>query len=138
MINRITAQDISMLPPNHIFVFGSNEKGIHGAGAAKIALDKFNAKRGVGYGLQGQSFAIPTKDRNLKTLSLAKVKSYVNDFTFFARTNPNLIFKVTKIGTGLAGFKVEEIAPLFEKCIEIKNVHLPIEFWDILNERINV
>ncbi len=45
-----------------IFVFGSNPEGRHGAGAARVALTKFDAKYGKGEGLQGYSYAIPTKD----------------------------------------------------------------------------
>ena len=48
--------------PNTVFVFGSNPQGKHGAGAAKVATTKFGAKYGQGRGLQGNAFAIPTKD----------------------------------------------------------------------------
>ena len=49
---------------NTIFVFGSNPTGIHGAGAAKVAREQFGAKAGVGEGLTGNSYALPTKDLN--------------------------------------------------------------------------
>jgi hypothetical protein len=58
---------ITSLKPNQIFVFGSNEGGskgqapTHGAGAAKLAKDKFGAKQGQSRGIQGQSYAIVTK-----------------------------------------------------------------------------
>lgn len=45
-----------------IFVFGSNPEGRHGAGAAKIAREQFGAQYGVGEGLTGSSYALPTKD----------------------------------------------------------------------------
>jgi hypothetical protein len=47
---------------NTIFVFGSNPEGRHGAGAAKIAKEQFGAIYGQGEGIQGNSYAIPTKD----------------------------------------------------------------------------
>lgn len=49
-----------------IFVFGSNPEGRHGAGAAKIARLQFGAVYGKGEGLQGYSYAIPTKDLRVK------------------------------------------------------------------------
>jgi hypothetical protein len=49
-----------------IFVFGSNPEGRHGAGSAKTAREKFGAIRGQGEGLQGNSYAIPTKDLRIK------------------------------------------------------------------------
>ena len=53
-----------------IFVFGSNKAGRHGKGAAKYALENHGAIYGQGEGLQGNSYAIPTKDENLKPISL--------------------------------------------------------------------
>lgn len=106
---------------NKVFVFGSNEAGRHGAGAAKRAREAYGAKYGQGVGLQGSSYAIPTKDRLLKTLSLDKVSRHVAEFKKFAKSNPDKVFYVTKIGTGLAAFTNEQIAPLFvgstENCI---------------------
>ena len=48
--------------PNTIFVFGSNPEGRHGAGAAKVAREQFGAIYGQGEGLQGNAYALPTKD----------------------------------------------------------------------------
>lgn len=58
-----TGDTITKLESNYIFVFGSNPEGRHGAGAAKAAL-KSGAKCGIGRGLQGQTYALVTK--NLK------------------------------------------------------------------------
>lgn len=125
---------ITELGPNEIFVFGSNERGIHGAGAAKQAL-KWGAKYGEGFGKFGQTYAIPTKDRNIKTLSLSKIQSYVNIFLEDSRDYFNygnqLTFLVTDIGCGLAGYTPEEIAPMFE--LTTPNVLLPNNFKKILN-----
>lgn len=96
-----------------IFVFGSNEAGVHGAGAARYALNSQGAIYGKGVGMAGNSYALPTKDRQIRTLPLSKVKGYVDDFINFATANPHLEFKVTRIGCGLAGFRDVQIAPLF-------------------------
>jgi hypothetical protein len=96
-----------------IFVFGSNLAGIHGAGAAKEAVINHGAIMHQGRGLQGNSYAIPTKNQVLATRSLRAVKFDVDEFIFFALEHPELEFQITQIGCGLAGFKAEEIAPLF-------------------------
>jgi hypothetical protein len=98
---------------DNIFVFGSNLAGRHGAGAAKRAREAYGAKYGQGKGLQGMSYAIPTKDASLKILSITKVASYVNEFKEFAELNPTKEFYVTRVGCGLARFSDRQIAPLF-------------------------
>jgi hypothetical protein len=97
-----------------IFVFGSNEAGVHGSGAAKTAIDEQGAIYGQGIGLQGNSYGIPTKDWHIKTLPLERIREYVQDFKDFATDHPELEFQVTQIGCGLAGLKPEEIAPMFD------------------------
>ena len=96
-----------------IFVFGSNEAGRHGAGAAYYAAKHKGAVSGVGFGAIGVSFAIPTKDRQLITLGLHHIEAYVKRFLTHARMNPRTKFQVTQIGCGLAGLKKEDIAPMF-------------------------
>ena len=105
----------ALKPMGHlIFVFGSNEAGIHGAGAARVALEQWGARRTKGIGLVGQSFAIPTKDRTIRhTLSLPVIKGYVDEFLMFAHLVPDTEFQVTCIGCGLAGLKHEDVAPMF-------------------------
>jgi nucleoside 2-deoxyribosyltransferase len=109
-----------------VFVFGSNEQGIHGKGAALEAREKYGAVKGQGVGLQGQSYAIPTKSTPYKTLDLPEIKKYVDDFLDFARKNPDTKFNLTAIGTGLAGLKPNQVAPLFADAPE--NVIKPKEF----------
>ncbi len=94
-------------------VFGSNCAGVHGAGAAKYAYEKKGAQWGKSYGQYGDSFAIPTKDRDIETLSLEVIEYFIHGFLAFAYTHPKLNFQVTAIGCGLAGYKHSEIAPLF-------------------------
>ena len=98
---------------NQIFVFGSNLAGRHGKGAALTAYRKYGAIYGQGVGMQGNSFAIPTKDENLNTLPVSKIEKYVNNFIKYATLNPDLTFQVTRIGCGLAGYEDSDIAPLF-------------------------
>ena len=133
MVNRITYEPITELYPHEIAVCGSNLAGRHGAGFAKFCLNNFGAIYGKGFGPQGQCYMIPTKDHNIKTLPLSDIALYVKVFIEYARLNPNLIFKVSSIGTGYARITVNDIAPLFKDVIDIKNIHLPIAFWDILN-----
>lgn len=111
---------------SEIFVFGSNEAGIHGAGAAKFAVQKHGAKYGQGVGPQGYSYAIPTKDRNIQTLPLDKIKEYVDEFIFYAGKHPLKVFYVTAIGCGLAGYTPEQIAPMFAHAPT--NCILPFSF----------
>lgn len=116
-----------------IFVFGSNLAGVHGAGAARAALRFFGACPGVGEGLTGQSYALPTKDKNIKTLPRKRVIKAVEDFISFAKANPQMKFWVTRVGCGLAGFKDEEIAPLFIEAP--KNCNMPLDWIDILVDK---
>jgi len=106
------------LPPDDswIFVFGSNLRGVHGAGAAWIAKEKFGAQTGVSLGMTGKSFAIPTKDRYMKPLPIEAIAEYVDFFVDFTHDRADLKFWVTRVGCGLAGYKDELIAPLFRWC----------------------
>lgn len=103
-----------------IFVFGSNLAGRHGAGAARTALG-YGAIWSVGVGRQGNSYAIPTKDEQIRTLPLVRINPYIHQFILYARDFPSLTFQVTRIGCGLAGYTDKDIAPMFygapENCI---------------------
>lgn len=127
----MVGQDKTFEPgPNRVFVFGSNLAGIHGAGAAKAALDHYGAIWGQGEGLQGHSYAIPTKDENLHTLPLANIQLFIDEFMDFAWQNSStLYFFVTRIGCGLAGYTDEEIAPMFRESS--LNVELPHGWRDM-------
>lgn len=99
-----------------IFVFGSNESGVHGAGAAKYAYEKKGARFGKCYGHHGESFAIPTKDEYIETMPLERIKQYVDGFLAYATGHRKLKFQVTCIGCGLAMLKHEDIAPMFKNA----------------------
>jgi hypothetical protein len=96
-----------------IFVFGSNLAGRHGAGSALVALRRYGATYGQGVGLQGQAYGIPTKDHQLRVLPLAEIEGHVRTFITFAETHRDLTFSVVRIGCGLAGYRDDEIAPMF-------------------------
>lgn len=129
-LQEYTPENISSLKPNEVFVFGSNLAGHHGGGAARAALQKFGAIMGQGVGLQGQSYAIPTMQGGIET-----IKPYVDEFISFAKTHPELKFYVTRIGCGIAGFKDEEIAPLFQDAFGVENIILPKSFADIIEPK---
>ena len=94
-----------------VFVFGSNEAGRHGAGAARVALKSHGAIYGQGEGPQGNSYGIPTKDSDLQVLSLVAIKRYIVRFQDYANRHPGQFFQVTRIGCGLAGYTTIQIAP---------------------------
>lgn len=124
--SRITPSGVNVLEPNEVFVFGSNFQGRHMGGAARAAKEKFGAVWGIGEGLQGQSYAIPTME------GLNNIKPAVERFTSFARQHQELKFFVMAIGCGIAGYQVEEIAPLFIDAAYLQNVYLPVSFWKII------
>ena len=133
MADRITPGNITSISENEVFVFGSNLSGIHGKGAAKTAL-KWGAKWGQSNGIQGKTYAIPTKDAKIKrALHINKIKPFVDDFIEWAKYHTGNTFYVTEIGCGLAGYKPKDIAPLFAECVNLKNVKLPKSFWDNLS-----
>lgn len=96
-----------------VFVFGSNLAGRHGKGAALFARRERGAIYGQGVGPQGNSYAIPTKDEHLRTLPLEAIGAYVDAFLWFAKKYPDRQFQLTPIGCGLAGYRREQIEPLF-------------------------
>ena len=118
-----TPDKLSSLKPDEVFVFGSNLHGCHAGGAAHTAMKLFGAEWGKGVGLQGQSYAIPTMQGGVET-----IKPYVDEFIGFAGQHKELFFYVTKIGCGIAGFKDEEIAPLFADAQHVENICLPESF----------
>ena len=127
-MRKFTPEAIASLQENEIFVFGSNMNGNHAGGAARLAVEKFGAIEGQASGLQGQSFAIPTLDKNMQKLPLSKIEESIIALYDFAENHPELDFIVTKIGCGIAGFTVSEIANLFRGKFIPFNITLPMEF----------
>lgn len=128
-----TPNKITELSRSEIFVFGSNLKGYHTGGAARVAMEKFGAEWGVGVGPTGRCYAIPTMQGGVET-----IEPYVNKFLEYAKTHPDNRFLVTRIGCGIAGFHDMEIAPLFEEAVNISNIALPKTWWDIIGKECGV
>jgi hypothetical protein len=131
---RITPKYIKELKENEIFVFGSNKQARHGKGAALTARNKFGAIYGQSEVLQGQSYAIITKElrKEYQPVSLGEIKLGVDTFIQFTKDNKHLTFYVVELGCNLAYFTVEEIAPLFKPAMRLKNVYLPQRFIENL------
>jgi hypothetical protein len=116
-----------------IFVFGSNLAGRHGKGAALEALRNHGAVYGRGEGLQGNSYAIPTKGYRIETLKLPSIQRYVSSFLEFATQHPEFEFNVTRVGCGLAGYTDDDIAPMFISAG--LNVNLPPEWEELYKQK---
>ncbi len=125
--HRIAPDMIDSLASNEIFVFGSNLAGKHYGGAAHVANTRFGAKWGVGVGIAGNTYAIPTMRAGVDM-----IKPYIDDFLQFAREHCEFRFLVTRIGCGIAGFSDKEIAPLFAQAVHIENIALPLSFWKVI------
>ena len=124
---RITPEWITDLKEDEVFVFGSNLKGMHGGGAARVAYDKFGAVWGQGVSMQGQSYGIPTMHGGTDVIA-----PYVDEFIEYAKQHPEKKFLVTPIGCGIAGFSESEIAPLFKDAVSLENVWLPEKFYEFI------
>lgn len=132
------------MPANGVFVFGSNTEGRHGLGAAKDAKDMFGAVQGQAEGLQGKSYAIVTKNltsgvemfgRKItktgeRSVERFEIREQLEDLMQFAENNPDKKFYITKLGSSLAGYSVEEIKNLFETIKDTipSNIILPKEY----------
>jgi hypothetical protein len=116
---------------NNIFVFGSNLAGRHGKGAALYAKQYHGAIYGQGEGRQGKSYAIPTKDYNINTLPLSTIEQYIATFLKHAKNSPQDTFLLTPIGTGLAGYTVEDILNILKKFTIPSNVVFTKEWFGL-------
>ena len=90
----------------------------------------FGAEMGVGVGRTGQCYAIPTMQGGVET-----IRPYVDEFVEYTKQHPELLFRVTRIGCGIAGFTNEEIAPLFQAASDMENISLPNGWRELINER---
>ena len=124
--HRVASDSIAQLNDNEIFVFGSNVQGMHGGGAAWYAHKNFGAEWGVGEGLTGRTYALPTMEGK------ASLAHAVKNFISCARQHTELTFLVTAVGCGIAGYSPSEVAPLFKEAEALNNVFLPQVFIDEL------
>ena len=116
--------NITSLQPNQIFVFGSNTEGKHGAGAAKDAFQKFGAEYYNPRGLQGQSYAIVTKDlkQGERSIPLEQIASQLEELAQTAKGMPDKEFLLTPIGAGRGGYSVNEVRGAIQKIRFPRNV----------------
>jgi hypothetical protein len=123
---------------NTIFVFGSNPEGRHGAGSAKVAKEKFGAVYGIGVGLQGHSYALPTKDLRIpgtRSISEADIIKNIADLYKIARSMPEKNFKVayrTKANEkSLNGYTGHEMLAMFTIYPVPNNIYFSEEWHEI-------
>ena len=118
-----------------IFVFGSNPEGRHGAVAAKIAKEKFGAVYGCGEGLQGNSYALPTKDlriRGTRSISPEQIVENIKRLYACAEEHPELKFKVAYRNVSeisLNGYSGYEMIEMFKRAGDIpENIYFSEEW----------
>jgi len=129
---KITSENTQTLKSNEVFVFGSNLAGQHLGGAALLAKEKFGAELGVGEGMTGQCYALPTKDENIETLPIAEIHKVIEQLRETVGNNRDKFFIITAVGCGLAGYEAKDIAPMFENFINFENISLPQSFVDVI------
>lgn len=125
---RYTPENITTIQPNEIVVFGSNNLGAHAGGVAKYAKENWGAIDGQPIGLQGDCYGIITTSFTSDIITKEFIELQISLLYSFALVRPDLLFLVTKIGCGIAGYKVEDIASLFQKHHKPNNIILPQEF----------
>lgn len=125
----------AMMDPRAVFVFGSNEGGRHGAGAAAFAHRHYGAAWGIGEGLQGRSYAWPTKSVDLDTLPLTGIARYAQHLCEYAAARTDLRFVVTRVGCGLAGLTDAQMVRTLPGVVP-DNVQLPPR-WIELREALS-
>lgn len=115
---------------NTIFVFGSNLAGRHGAGAALHAVKHWGAIPGRGIGPQGRAYALPTKDAELKPLPLVQIAREIELFYDYAGLNPELLFLVTPLGSGPAGYTRRAMSREFQRATLPANLLFTKEWFE--------
>ncbi|MBT5491936.1 hypothetical protein HOK00_06735, partial [bacterium] len=149
--------NVSTLKENEVFVFGSNPEGRHGAGAAKVAMNKFGAIYSKGRGLYGQSYALPTKNltenyeeqissrkvikykkAGFRSISKDQIKSNIKDFYKVARKEKDKVFYIAykNDSKNLNGYSSEEMIEMFFEGFRLpKNIVFSNTFEDLLKEK---
>ena len=131
MKKRITPENIQELGENQVFVFGSNMNGNHAGGAARLAVEKFGAIMGKSEGIQGQSYAIPTLDKDMQKVTEKELMDALANLRHYATEHPEKEFLLTAIGTGIAGFDPNYMAYMVLRAKLPDNVTMPKEFCKI-------
>lgn len=102
-----TPDNIAELGINEVIIFGSNLEGNHVGGLARVCRERWGAMNGKGVGIQGQCYALPTMG------GIPQLIMYSVDLYYYIISHPELTFYLTKVGCGIAGYKEEEIIPIF-------------------------
>lgn len=125
-----TPEKITSLSPLEVFCFGSNRRGNHYSGAAYLAHTRFKAPWGAGEGDYISTYAIPTLDEDYQKVTVDALKDSIRRFLQTVRSDrAQRFFLLTEIGTGIAGWRKEEIADaLWEVILEKKD-----ELWELRN-----
>lgn len=132
MEQRLSPERITGLEADDVFVYGANLAGRPGKGAA-LQARSWGAYPGPPGGPMGQTYGIPTKGHDLRyPLPLSVIANHVAAFLCHVHQHPTQRFLVTEIGTGLAGYRPGQVAPLFRHAVDYPNIHLPASFWSVL------
>lgn len=139
MEGRITPAWIKTIPIGVTVIISTNLAGRHGAGIAKIAHKDWGIEYGKCEGESGRCYLIPFKDgrqgidsRVQRVLPMDEIQQYINTFIEVAKNKPHMKYWVPRVGMGNAKQSAEAIAPLFKQCVDLENISLPQEFWDVL------
>ena len=137
---RTYKNEATKLKSNQIFVFGSNTQGRHGKGSALVAKLYFGAIYGKAYGLQGQSYAIVTKDLTKKShpsVSVLSIIEQIKKLYEFAEKNTELDFIIAYSGikVNLNGFSNQEMADMFSEIKIPKNIVFEYEFSKLIKNK---
>ena len=146
---------INNLNKNQVFVFGSNPEGRHGKGAARVALNKYGAIYGQGHGLQGNSYALVTKNltkgyydtvtgitylnSGLRSIPKKQIINNIKNLYKLARNMKDTDFLIayTSNGKNLNGYTNKEIAKLFYESKPIpKNIIFEDKFLDLIYSKV--
>jgi len=130
-------ENITHLNSNQIFVFGSNTEGRHGKGAALIARNKFGAVYGQAKGIQGQSYAIVTKDLTKNThpsISNDEIVEQIKVLYQFAMLNIDKEFLIAYSGNSinLNGYSAKEMANMFNCSTIPSNIIFEENFYKLI------
>ena len=112
-----TPDRVLELEEDEIFVFGSNLLGHHMGGAARTARRVFNAEMGVGEGLTGQAYALPTLGKDMRQVAPEALRASFQRLLLFALDHPMLTFYLTEVGCGIAGWSAEEVSALLWEAV---------------------
>lgn len=137
-MRRYTEENITELNDGEYFVFGSNLAGKHDGGAAKFAASKFGAEYGVGEGVTGQTYALPTLHANFGKMTTQTLRKHVNIFIDYATIHKDKTFILTRVGTGIAGYDENKMIELFKNSpsnvIKSKSWHKQTLWFKLKNK----